>query len=74
MCTCAHTQIQYDKAVIAVGEQPATFGVKGVREHCFFMKEISDAVGLRKRIAEKFELASLPGTSEKDRCVGRREA
>ncbi|KXZ46318.1 hypothetical protein GPECTOR_45g188 [Gonium pectorale] len=60
-------EIQYDKAVVAVGEQPATFGVPGVRENCFFMKEISDAVGLRKRIAEKFELASLPGTSEEDR-------
>lgn len=31
-------EIQYDKAVVAVGEQPATFGVKGVKEHCFFMK------------------------------------
>eukprot|EP00198_Chlamydomonas_reinhardtii_P012934 XP_001702271.1 mitochondrial NADH dehydrogenase [Chlamydomonas reinhardtii] len=60
-------EIQYDKAVVAVGEQPATFGVKGVKEHCFFMKEVSDAVALRKRIAEKFELASLPGTSEEDR-------
>ncbi|KXZ46316.1 hypothetical protein GPECTOR_45g186 [Gonium pectorale] len=60
-------EVQYDKAVVAIGEQPATFGVPGVRENCFFMKEISDAVGLRKRIAEKFELASLPGTSEEDR-------
>jgi hypothetical protein len=36
--TVIHTQIEYDKAIVAVGEQPATFGVKGVREHCFFMK------------------------------------
>ncbi|KAG2487510.1 hypothetical protein HYH03_013928 [Edaphochlamys debaryana] len=60
-------EIQYDKAVVAVGEQIATLGVPGVKEHCFFMKEISDAVDLRKRIAEQFELASLPGTSEADR-------
>lgn len=60
-------EIQYDVAVVAVGEQPATFGVPGVREHCYFMKEVTDAVSLRKRIAEKFELASLPGTSEADR-------
>ncbi|KAG2429690.1 hypothetical protein HYH02_013948 [Chlamydomonas schloesseri] len=60
-------EIQYDKAVVAVGEQPATFGVPGVREHCFFMKEVSDAVALRKRIAEKFELAALPGTTEDER-------
>ncbi|GIL85463.1 hypothetical protein Vretifemale_13975, partial [Volvox reticuliferus] len=57
-------EIQYDKAVVAIGEQPATFGVPGVREYCFFMKEVTDAVALRKRIAEKFELACLPGTSE----------
>ncbi len=37
--------------------------------HSLNPAEISDAVGLRKRIAEKFELASLPGTSEADRCV-----
>ncbi|EFJ45750.1 hypothetical protein VOLCADRAFT_63330 [Volvox carteri f. nagariensis] len=60
-------QIQYDKAVVAVGEQPATFGVPGVKEHCFFMKEVTDAVALRKKIAEKFELACLPGTSEQQR-------
>ncbi|KAG2424789.1 hypothetical protein HXX76_014213 [Chlamydomonas incerta] len=60
-------EVQYDRAVIAVGEQPATFGIPGVRENCFFMKEVSDAVGLRKRIAEKFELAALPGTTEEER-------
>ena len=31
-------QIQYDVAVVAVGEQPATFNVPGVRENCYFMK------------------------------------
>jgi hypothetical protein len=31
-------QIQYDIAVVAVGEQPATFNVPGVRENCYFMK------------------------------------
>ena len=29
-----------DILVVAVGEQPATFGVKGVEEHCYFMKEV----------------------------------
>ncbi len=33
--------------------------------------EVSDAVELRKRIAQKFELASLPGTSDKDRWGAR---
>lgn len=31
-------ELEYDTLVMAIGEQPATFGVPGVREHCFFMK------------------------------------
>ena len=30
----------YDILVCAHGEQPATFGVKGVEEYAFFMKEV----------------------------------
>lgn len=70
-CTAAFTldgkrptfEITYDILVTAVGETPATFGVKGVRENCFFMKEVTDTVALRNRIGECFELAALPGTS-----------
>jgi NADH:ubiquinone reductase (non-electrogenic) len=61
-------QVQYDTLVVAVGEQPASFGVPGVREHCFFMKEITDCVELRSRIGTLFELCNLPGTPEEDRC------
>lgn len=39
----------------------------GVAENCFFMKEISDTVSLRKKIQESFELAALPRTSEAER-------
>jgi len=60
-------EVPYDILVVAVGEQPATFGVPGVRENCFFMKEITDTVALRNRIGECFELAALPGTSVEDR-------
>ncbi len=51
----------------AAGELPATFGVPGVQKYCYFMKEVEDTVGLRKRISECFELASLPGSSEEER-------
>eukprot|EP00892_Ulva_mutabilis_P004213 jgi/Ulvmu1/2163/UM013_0006.1 len=50
-------RVPYEHFVVGVGEQPATFGVPGVREHCFFMKEVSDSVRLRKRIATQFEVA-----------------
>lgn len=59
-------EVLYDMVVVAVGEQPATFNVPGVEAHCYFMKEINDCVGLRKRIGEAFELAALPGVSEED--------
>ena len=58
--------VPYDTMVVAVGERPASFGVPGVKEHCFFMKEVSDAVSLRKRIQEVFELAALPGTTPEE--------
>ncbi|CAL5221410.1 g3596 [Coccomyxa viridis] len=60
-------EVIYDIMVCAVGEMTATFGVPGVMEHCYFMKEITDTVGLRRRIGESFELAALPGTTEEDR-------
>eukprot|EP00878_Enallax_costatus_P005917 GHUV01006208.1.p1 GENE.GHUV01006208.1~~GHUV01006208.1.p1 ORF type:complete len:338 (+),score=70.72 GHUV01006208.1:311-1324(+) len=60
-------EVPYDVLVVAVGERPATFGVPGVAEHCFFMKEVSDTVELRRRVQEAFELAALPGTSEEER-------
>ena len=31
-------EVPYDLAVVAVGELPATFGVPGVEQHCYFMK------------------------------------
>ncbi len=31
-------ELEYDTLVMAIGEQPATFGVPGVQEHCFYMK------------------------------------
>ncbi|MEW5296877.1 MAG: hypothetical protein WDW36_000124 [Sanguina aurantia] len=60
-------EVPYDLAVVAVGEAPATFGIPGVGEHCFFLKEVTDAVALRRKIGRNFELAALPGTSEEDR-------
>jgi NADH:ubiquinone reductase (non-electrogenic) len=35
-------------------------GVAGVDKHAFFLKEVSDAVALRKRISECFELVRPP--------------
>lgn len=35
-------EVPYDQLVIAVGAEPATFNIPGVREHCMFIKEVDD--------------------------------
>ncbi|TPX56611.1 hypothetical protein PhCBS80983_g04418 [Powellomyces hirtus] len=64
-----HTQpftLSYDKLVIAVGAYSNTFGIPGVEQHGFFLKEISHAQRVRARIIECFEMASEPNCSEDD--------
>jgi NADH dehydrogenase FAD-containing subunit len=70
--------LKYDKLVVAVGCYSQTFGTAGVREHALFLKDVLDAVKIRKRVLEcksmtspeqsradipGFETASLPTTS-----------
>ena len=53
------TEIPYDKLVIAVGAENATFGIPGVREHSCFLKEIGDAQQIRKKIMDCVETATF---------------
>lgn len=55
--------MNYDHLVIAVGAINNTFGIKGVEENCQFLKSIEDATGIKKKIIDQFELASLSCTS-----------
>ena len=55
-------------AVVAgVGCINNTFGIKGVQEHTFFFKSITDANKLRRQVSECFERAALPNTSQEVR-------
>jgi NADH:ubiquinone reductase (non-electrogenic) len=65
----ASFEITYDALVYAVGEEPATFGIPGVAERCFFLKEASHARALRSRIMRLFEEAALPSTSDRKRSA-----
>lgn len=56
--------VPYDTLVIASGAQPNSFGVKGVEEFAYFLKEIWHARAIRKKILENFELASQPGKTQ----------
>ncbi|KAI5894247.1 nucleotide-binding domain-containing protein [Schizophyllum commune H4-8] len=61
-----HIYVPYDKLVIAVGSVSSTHGVPGL-EHSFQLKTISDALSIRRRILENFEIASLPTTTPEER-------
>lgn len=62
----AHTELSYDKLVIAVGAENATFGIPGVREHSCFLKEIGDAQQIRKRIMDCVETAIFKDQSPEE--------
>ena len=53
--------VPYDKLVVAVGAPPNTFGTPGVYENAKFLKEVDDAIDIRRKLADLFETASLPG-------------
>lgn len=59
--------LQYDKLVIGVGMLPNTFNIPGVKEHTFFLKEVSDARKIRNRLIHNFELSVKPGISEEEK-------
>ena len=56
--------VDYDKLVIAVGAQPATFGTPGVAEHAFFLKELDHSAVLQQRLLECRERASALVTTK----------
>ena len=59
--------VAYDLLVIAVGAISNDFGVPGVKEYAFFLKELNEARVLRQRIIQCFERANLPGLSDEER-------
>ncbi|CAH9141721.1 unnamed protein product [Cuscuta epithymum] len=60
-------KVAYDKLVIASGAEPLTFGIKGVKEHAFFLREVNHAQEIRKRLLLNLMLSENPGVSEEER-------
>lgn len=58
--------IPYDKLIVAVGSVTSTHGVPGM-ENAFHLKELDDARGIRSRILDNLEIASLPTTTPEER-------
>ncbi|CBN78336.1 NADH dehydrogenase (ubiquinone) [Ectocarpus siliculosus] len=60
-------ELSYDKLVYAVGTKTGTFGVPGVRENCYMLKEANDARQLRAAIVNVLEEACLPGVTDEEK-------
>lgn len=54
-------KVAYDKLVIASGSEPLTFGVKGVKDHAYFLREVSHAQEIRKKLLLNLMLSETPG-------------
>ncbi|WP_041328130.1 NAD(P)/FAD-dependent oxidoreductase [Rubrobacter xylanophilus] len=52
-------EIPYDHLVLALGGEPAYFGIPGVEEHCISLRGIADAEKIRNRVIERYEEATL---------------
>ena len=65
-CDITDFEVEYDHLVVAVGASVNTFGIKGVKDYCQFLKQIEDASNLRRTIAYCFERANVPGLSEEE--------
>ena len=59
--------LSYDRLAIGVGALSNTFGVPGVEEHAFYLKEVADARAIRNRLLSNFELALQPGIEDEER-------
>lgn len=53
--------VSYDKLVIALGAQPTTFGIRGVKEHAIFLREVHHAQEIRRKLLLNLMLSDVPG-------------
>jgi NADH:ubiquinone reductase (non-electrogenic) len=45
-------QIPYDYLVVSIGSENQTFGIEGVKKYALFLKELSDAEAIRRRLMD----------------------
>ncbi len=70
-CVRLHNQLteSYDTLVIAVGSVTNYYGVPGAAEHTRPFKTLVDAMTLRARVVELFEMAEQAGSEAQRRCL-----
>ncbi|CAK9179189.1 unnamed protein product [Ilex paraguariensis] len=60
-------KLSYDKLVIASGAQASTFGIKGVKEHAIFLREVHHAQEIRRKLLLNLMLSDVPGVSDEEK-------
>ncbi|KAM7263933.1 hypothetical protein ACFE04_001616 [Oxalis oulophora] len=63
--------VAYDKLVIASGAEPITFGINGVHDHAYFLRDVTHAQEIRKKLLLNLMLSENPGipVEEKTRLL-----
>ena len=59
-------KVPYDYLVMTHGARPNTFNIPGVEEYAFFLREISEARGIRRRLGQNMLVAALPSTTAEE--------
>uniref|UniRef100_A0A1D1ZBY4 NADH:ubiquinone reductase (non-electrogenic) n=1 Tax=Anthurium amnicola TaxID=1678845 RepID=A0A1D1ZBY4_9ARAE len=60
-------KVAYDKLVIAAGAEASTFGIRGVKEHAIFLREVHHAQEIRRKLLLNLMLSDVPGISEEEK-------
>ncbi|KAF8396950.1 hypothetical protein HHK36_018586 [Tetracentron sinense] len=60
-------KVAYDKLVIASGAEASTFGIRGVKEHAIFLREVYHAQEIRRKLLLNLMLSDVPGISEEEK-------
>lgn len=58
-------EIAFDHLIVALGSQTADFGIPGVKEFTFGMKNVSEALEIRSKVMRAYENLCTPGNTEK---------
>lgn len=62
-------EVPYDSLVLALGSEPAYFGVEGAEEYAFPLRWMSDAIPLRHHVLTRFEAAQMASEDERQRLL-----
>lgn len=57
-------EVPYDRLVIALGAETNFYGITGAAEHCLELKNMGDAIKLKRRAIDSFEAAARAATDE----------